>query len=265
MTYKIILLRHGESTFSAQNKFCGWYDAELTPEGILQAKNVKKSLKSYLPELDIVFGFSSSLKRSKDTLKIISNNEYGNDFSTQACWELTERNYGALTGINRIEAVEKYGEERVNRWRRSYEGTPPDLNSNHILYPEILTSVQKNASKENSENINICKAESLKDTIKNRIVPCWKTIIIPKIKKLISSPETQGVIIVAHSNVLRGLVMYLDKVSEKEILKLNIPTGFPFLYELDQETMEPVVSMRFLEEGSKVEIAMEKVAGLTKK
>lgn len=216
---KLILIRHGQSTWNLENKFTGWTDVDLSEKGIEEAKEAGKILKEKGFTFDIAY--TSVLKRANHTLDIVLK-ELNEDIPIYKSWRLNERHYGALQGLNKEETAIKYGEGQVKIWRRSYAVKPPALDDNDERYIK-----QKDIYDE-----YIPHTESLKDTIK-RVIPYWENTIAPNIK------EGKKVIIVAHGNSLRGLIKYLDNVSDEEIVKLEIETGKPICYELD-DNLKPI-------------------------
>ncbi len=219
---KLVLIRHGESIWNKKNIFTGWTDIKLSKNGILEAKNAGLLLKKN--NFNFQYAYSSLLKRSIHTLweilykldllwiKVIKN------------WRLNERHYGNLQGYNKKKITIKYGEKKVNKWRRSYKSRPPKMNLNNKKY------IKKNIKYKNINNKYIPLTESLEDTY-NRLLILWKNNIINKIKK------NYNIIIVAHGNSLRALIKYLDKISDENIEKLNIPTGIPIIYKFKNKNI----------------------------
>lgn len=217
--YKVVLLRHGESTWNKENRFTGWTDVDLSEKGLQEAKKAGEVLKSEGFTFDIAY--TSVLKRAIRTLWIVLDEMDLMWIPIINNWRLNERHYGALQGLNKAETAKKYGEEQVHIWRRSYDIQPPVLDKTDDRYPgKDPRYVQL---KENELPLTEC----LKDTVE-RFVPYWKEIIAPVIK------SGKKVIIAAHGNSLRALVKYLDNIPEKDIVELNIPTGIPLVYELDK-------------------------------
>ena len=214
--YKIVLVRHGQSVWNLENKFTGWTDVDLSENGINEAHEAGKLLKENGYTFDIAY--TSVLKRANHTLNIILE-ELGLNIPINYSWRLNERHYGALQGLNKDETRKKYGDEQVKLWRRSYDITPPDLSSDDERYLEML----------NKYTEYVPHTECLKDTV----IPYWKSDIEPSIK------EGKNVIIVAHGNSLRGLIKYLDNISDEDIVNLEIPTGSPIVYELD-DNLKPI-------------------------
>jgi len=220
--FKVVLLRHGESQWNKENRFTGWTDVDLSEQGISEAHFAAKLLK----EKGFYFNtaFTSVLKRSIRTLWIVLDDLDLMWIPVYKHWRLNERHYGALQGLNKVEMTEKYGEELVMKWRRSYDYPPPALEPDdprNAAFEDKYLDVPK-------EEIPLC--ESLKDTV-NRFTPYWENNITPVIK------DGKSVIIVAHGNSLRALVKYLDNISDEEIPSLNIPTGIPLVYELDDNLL----------------------------
>jgi len=222
---KLVLLRHGESTWNIQNRFTGWTDVPLSETGLKEAKEAGQNLKEAEYKFDIVF--TSVLRRAIKTMWITME-EMGLEYlPVVRSWKLNERHYGALQGLNKAETAEKHGEEQVNIWRRSYDIPPPELTADDDRNPAL----EDKYAHLNKDELPL--TESLKSTV-DRVVPYYEKEIVPCIK------QGQNVLIVAHGNSLRALVKYLDNVSEKEIVSLNIPTAVPLVYELDAETLKPV-------------------------
>ncbi len=224
--YKIVLLRHGESQWNMENRFTGWADVDLTEKG----KNEAKSAGQLLKEKGFSFdkAYSSVLKRAIRTLWIALDELDQLWIPVERSWTLNERFYGGLTGLNKSETAEKYGEEQVLIWRRSYDTPPPVLEKSSEYYPGN-DSRYKGLTEE-----QLPVTECLKDTVE-RVVPFWNESIAPDIK------AGKNLVIAAHGNSLRALVKYLDNISDEEILKLNIPTGVPLVYELDAD-LKPIKS-----------------------
>lgn len=215
---KLVLLRHGESIWNKENLFTGWTDVDLSEKGKEEAKNAGKVLKKDGYFFDIAF--TSVLKRAIRTLWYTLDELDLMWIPVERSWRLNERHYGALQGLNKAETAKKYGDEQVHIWRRSYDIRPPALEINDERYPGNDPRYKKLAKDE------LPLTECLKDTV-NRFLPYWEKIIEPSIK------EGKKVLIAAHGNSLRALVKYLDNVPDEEIVGLNIPTGIPLVYELD--------------------------------
>lgn len=241
--YKLVLLRHGESHWNKENRFTGWTDVDLTEKGQHEAREGGKALKEAGFEFDIAF--VSVLKRALRTLWLCLEEMDQLWIPWEKSWRLNERHYGALQGLNKGETAAQHGEEQVLIWRRSYDVPPPALEKSDERYPGNLRVYKDIPESE------LPLTESLKDTVA-RFLPYWHETIAPTIK---SGKKT---IIAAHGNSLRALVKYLDDMSEEEILKLNIPTGMPLVYELDKD-LKPT-NKYYLGDEEKVKAAMDAVA-----
>jgi len=222
--YKVVLLRHGESTWNKENRFTGWTDVDLSEKGYAEAKKSGEVLKKEGYTFDIAF--TSVLKRAIRTLWITLDELDLMWIPVIRNWRLNERHYGALQGLNKAETAKKYGDEQVKIWRRSYDTQPPALEKSDERYPGNDPRYA-----DLTEN-NLPLTECLKDTVA-RFMPYWEESIAPTIK------SGKKVLIAAHGNSLRALVKYLDDVSETEIVGLNIPTGIPLVYELDND-LKPI-------------------------
>jgi 2,3-bisphosphoglycerate-dependent phosphoglycerate mutase len=241
--YKVVLLRHGESTWNKENRFTGWTDVDLSEKGVSEAKSAGK----YLKENGFVFdiAYTSVLKRAIRTLWLTLDGMDLMWIPVINSWRLNERHYGALQGLNKAETAEKYGDEQVLIWRRSYAIQPPALDVNDERYPG------KDPRYSGLTEAELPKAECLKDTVE-RFLPYWHEEIAPMIK------SGKRVLITAHGNSLRALVKYLDEMSDDDIIALNIPTGMPLVYELDEE-LKPIRHY-YLGDPAEVEKAMQAVA-----
>ncbi|GBD89781.1 2,3-bisphosphoglycerate-dependent phosphoglycerate mutase [bacterium BMS3Abin04] len=222
--HKLVLLRHGESEWNKLNLFTGWTDVDLTEKGREEALESGKLLKDGNYKFDIAY--TSVLKRAIRTLNIVLDEMDIMWLPVFKNWRLNERHYGALQGLNKAETAKKYGDEQVMLWRRSYDVPPPALEENDERYPG------KDPRYASLKKEEIPLTESLKLTV-DRFIPYWLDTIVPSIK------EGKQVLIVAHGNSLRALVKYLDDMSEEAIVKLNIPTGVPLVYELDED-LKPI-------------------------
>ena len=216
---KLVLIRHGQSVWNKENRFSGWTDVSLSENGVEEAKEAGRILLRDKFTFDIAF--DSVLKRSNQTREIVLK-EMNLDIPVIRSWRLNERHYGALQGLNKAETAKKLGKEKVHVWRRSYDVRPPALEKTDEQYPG-----NDPRYKDLSEN-ELPVTESLKDTV-DRVLQFWHENIVPEIKK------GKKVIIFAHGNSLRALVKYLDDIPDEEIPKLNIPTGIPLVYELDDD------------------------------
>ncbi|CAG0910158.1 unnamed protein product [Cyprideis torosa] len=247
MPYEVVMIRHGESTWNQENKFCGWHDADLSAKGLAEAKTAGETLKAAGYKFDLAF--TSVLLRAQKTLDVILKEIGQENLEVKKSWRLNERHYGALTGLNKSETAAKHGEEQVKIWRRSFDIPPPPMEPDHPYYKEI---VEDPRYKDGPSKVEFPMFESLKLTIE-RTLPYWNEVIVPEIK------GGKKVLIAAHGNSLRGIVKHLDKLSEAAVMGLNLPTGIPFVYELGDDMM-PVDSMQFLGDEETVKAAMEAVA-----
>ncbi|MEA2037400.1 MAG: 2,3-diphosphoglycerate-dependent phosphoglycerate mutase [Nanoarchaeota archaeon] len=221
---KLVLLRHGESTWNKENRFTGWTDVDLSDKGVKEAEEAGELLKKEGFTFDIVF--TSVLKRATRTTDIVLKKMDLRDIPIKHSWRLNERHYGDLQGLNKSEMAVKFGEEQVLIWRRSYDIRPPELKKTDKRYPG------NDQLYKDLDDKDLPVAECLKDTVE-RVMPYWHDEIVQVLN------QGKKVIISAHGNSLRALVKYLDNVPENEIVKLNIPTGIPLVYELD-ESLKPI-------------------------
>jgi 2,3-bisphosphoglycerate-dependent phosphoglycerate mutase len=222
--YTLVLVRHGQSTWNLENRFTGWTDVDLTEQGITEAKSGGKLLKESGYEFDIAY--TSVLKRAIKTLNIIQE-EMGLEWiPVVRAWQLNERHYGSLQGLNKAEMAEKFGEAQVKIWRRSYDVPPPALELTDERHPRFDRRYAGLTPEE------LPATESLKITL-GRVLPYWHSTLAPMIK------SGQRVLIAAHGNSLRAMVKYLDNIPDDVITELNIPTGIPLVYELDAD-LKPV-------------------------
>lgn len=241
--YKVVLLRHGESQWNKENRFTGWYDVDLSEKGTEEAKKAGNVLKENGFTFDLAF--TSVLKRAIKTLNFTLEGLDLLWIPVVKNWRLNERHYGALQGLNKAETAAEHGEEKVKIWRRSYDVPPPALEKTDARYPG------NDPIYKDMDQKDIPATECLKDTVA-RFVPYWENTIAPEIKK------GKKVIIAAHGNSLRALVKYLDNVSEKDILELNIPTAMPLVYELDAN-LKPIKHY-YLGDAEEIAKAMAAVA-----
>merc|ERR1711990_454481 len=218
--YKIVLVRHGESQWNKLNKFCGWFDADLSPQGIAEAKFAGEQLREKGFRFDVAF--TSVLQRAIKTLFHIQESLDAHWIPVNRHWRLNERMYGALQGLNKAETAAKHGEKQVKVWRRAYDIPPPAMDKSSPMYPGNDVKYKDLKPEE------IPATECLKDTV-DRFLPYWHEVIAPTVK------SGQRVIIAAHGNSLRALVKFLDDIPDEEITELNIPTGIPLVYELDKD------------------------------
>jgi 2,3-bisphosphoglycerate-dependent phosphoglycerate mutase len=216
--HKLVLLRHGESTWNKENRFTGWTDVDLTDKGREEAKAAGQLLKAGGYAFDIVF--TSVLIRAIRTANITLDELDQLWLPVQRSWRLNERHYGALQGLNKAETAAKHGEDQVKIWRRAYAIAPPPLTADDPRHPS------RDRRYRDVPPSQLPLTESLKDTVA-RFLPYWNDAIAPQIR------AGKQVLIAAHGNSLRALVKYLDTISDEEIVELNIPTGIPLVYELD--------------------------------
>jgi 2,3-bisphosphoglycerate-dependent phosphoglycerate mutase len=245
---KLVLIRHGESTWNKENRFTGWTDVDLSEKGRQEAKEGGQVLKKEGYTFDVAY--TSVLKRAIRTLWTVLDEMDLMWIPVHRTWRLNERHYGALQGLNKAETADKFGEDQVKIWRRSYDVPPPVLTPDDPRFPGHDPRYQGLSKEE------LPLTECLKDTVA-RFLPYWHETIAPAVK------SGQKVLIAAHGNSLRALVKYLDDVSEKDIIELNIPTGMPLVYELD-DNLKPL-NRYYLGDPEKVKAAMDAVANQGKK
>ena len=245
MTGRLVLCRHGQSDWNLKNLFTGWTDVDLTEKGVQEAIDAARSLAELDYEFDIAF--TSVLKRAIRTLWIMLDELDCMWLPVIRDWRLNERHYGALQGLNKAETAAKYGDEQVHIWRRSYAEPPPPIEASDERHPSH--------DRRYAGIANLPSTESLATTL-DRVMPCWNEIIAPELK------SGKNVLIAAHGNSLRALVMMLDGVSEEEITRFNIPTGIPLVYELDAD-LKPV-SRDFIGDPDVVAAAAAAVANQAK-
>lgn len=216
--YKLVLVRHGQSTWNLENRFTGWTDVDLTDLGKREAREAGELLRDGGYDFDVAY--TSVLKRAIKTLGVVQDIMNLDWIPVVRAWELNERHYGSLQGLNKAETAEKFGEAQVKIWRRSYDVPPPALKLTDERHPKFDRRYASLSPEQ------LPATESLKNTLE-RVLPYWQSALAPEIK------SGRRVLIVAHGNSIRALVKYLDKISEAEITELNIPTGLPLVYELD--------------------------------
>ena len=222
MAGKLILCRHGQSEWNLENRFTGWADVDLSPKGEQEAKDAGLTLKH--EQLSFDLAYTSVLKRATRTLWIMLEEMSLTWIPVTNAWELNERHYGALQGLNKSQVAAEYGEEQVQIWRRSYDTPPPALNDDDERHPKFEIRYASVS--------DLPAGESLKDTLL-RVKPYWQTKIIPSLL------GNQDVLIVAHGNSLRAMVKMIENISDKEIVDFNIPTGIPLAYEFN-ENLKPI-------------------------
>jgi 2,3-bisphosphoglycerate-dependent phosphoglycerate mutase len=242
--YKIVLLRHGESTWNKENRFTGWTDVDLTEKGFEEALAAGALLRSEGYAFDVAF--TSVLKRANKTLNVVLECLDSLWLPVEHSWRLNERHYGALQGLNKAETAAKYGDDQVLIWRRSYDTPPPALEEgDERLTPDDPRYAALPAAQ-------FPRTECLKDTVA-RVVPYWETVIVPRIL------SGDRILIAAHGNSLRALIKYLDGVSDADIVGLNIPTAQPLVYELDAD-LKPFKHYYLADEDT-IKAAQAAVAG----
>ncbi|MCU0958421.1 MAG: 2,3-diphosphoglycerate-dependent phosphoglycerate mutase [Hydrogenophaga sp.] len=224
--HKLVLIRHGESTWNLENRFTGWTDVELTPTGVSQAMSAGKLLKAEGYEFDVAY--TSVLKRAIHTLNYALDEMDRTWLPVVKAWQLNERHYGALQGLNKADMAKQYGDEQVLIWRRSYDTPPPALEATD---PRCERADRRYAALDPAQ---IPLTECLKDTVA-RVIPYWNSTLAPAIR------SGQRLVIAAHGNSIRALVKFLDGISDADIVNLNIPNGIPLVYELDAD-LRPVRS-----------------------
>ena len=240
---ELVLVRHGESEWNRENRFTGWTDVDLSEKGIREATHAGALLKENGFTFDIAY--TSVLKRAVKTLWYILDTMDLHWIPVYKSWRLNERHYGALQGLNKSETARKYGEEQVHIWRRSYDVLPPSLTTEDERYPG------KDIRYSGIGRDHLPLSESLKSTVE-RFLPYWENTIAPQIR------QGKRVLIAAHGNSLRALVKHLEQISERDIVGLNIPTGVPLVYELD-DNLQPVRKF-YLGDEEEIRNSMAKVA-----
>ncbi len=247
MKHKIVFVRHGESIWNQENRFTGWTDVDLSEKGVEEAHSAARLIKEAKFEFDCVF--TSVLKRAIRTMWFILDETDQMWLPVTRAWQLNERHYGALQGLNKSETAAKYGDEQVFTWRRSYDIPPEKLKRSDPRHPshDRRYNSLKKSELPDTESLKTCQA---------RVLPFWRSKIVPAIKR------NQRVLIVAHGNSLRALIKHLDGISDEEISQLNIPTGIPLVYELNDK-MKPIRHYYLGDQNAAAEAAA-KVAGQAK-
>ena len=245
---KLVLLRHGESTWNKENRFTGWTDVDLSEKGVEEARLAGRQMAADKLVFDVAY--TSVLKRAIRTLWLALQEMDLMWIPEYKTWQLNERHYGALQGLNKQETVDKHGEDQVKIWRRSYDIRPPALSPDDPRAPRFDPRYAKLKPSE------LPLTECLKDTV-DRVLPYWNETIAPAVR------DGQRVLIASHGNSIRALVKYLDKIPDDKIVELNIPTGIPLVYELNDD-LTPIRSY-YLGDPEAVARATQSVADQTKK
>lgn len=243
--YKLVLLRHGESVWNQENRFTGWTDVDLSETGRIEALNAGELLKHYTFDM----AYTSVLKRAIRTLWIVLDQMDMMWIPVDRDWRLNERHYGNLQGLNKLEIANKYGHDQVQLWRRSYDILPPALDISDERYP----GYDPRYKDLNKQDLPV--VENLKMTA-DRVLELWHESIAPNIK------QGKRIIIAAHGNSLRALVQYLDNISKEDMINLNIPTGVPLVYELDEQLIP--IKHEYLGNNEDIQQAMSAVANQSK-
>ena len=245
--YRLILVRHGESVWNKANRFTGWVDVDLSEKGVREARDAGKSLldKGYEPKV----AYTSYLKRAIKTLHVVLEEMDRLWIPEYKSWRLNEKHYGMLQGLNKAETAEKYGDDQVLLWRRSFDVPPPPINDDNEL------STRKDKKYNDLPKDEVPDTEALKHTI-DRLVPYWEDEILPSLR------QNGEIIISAHGNSLRAIVKYLKGMSEEEIISFNIPTAIPYIFEFDDDMN--LTSDFFLGDPEVIKALMEKVANQAK-
>jgi 2,3-bisphosphoglycerate-dependent phosphoglycerate mutase len=245
--HKLVLIRHGESTWNLENRFTGWTDVDLTPLGVQQAKNAGKLLKAEGYDFDVAY--TSVLKRAVRTLWHTLDEMDRTWLPEVKSWRLNERHYGALQGLDKAETAKKYGDAQVLAWRRSYDTPPP------VLEPGDPRSERNDVRYAKLAPGQVPLTECLKDTVE-RVLPFWQESMAPAIK------AGKRIVVAAHGNSIRALVKYLDQIGDDDIVGVNIPNGIPLVYELDAQ-LQPIRHY-YLGDASAASEAAAKVAAQAK-
>lgn len=242
----LILLRHGQSEWNASNRFTGWFDCGLTDVGIQEAKSAGNQLVAAGITPDVVH--TSLLLRAIDTADLVLQTMNLSSIPVRRSWRLNERHYGNLTGMNKVEAKEKFGEKQLHDWRRGFDTPPPPIDETN-LYDPVNDSQYKDLTE-------IPKSECLADVVK-RLIPWWADVAVPDLRM------ERTVLIAAHGNSLRALCKLLDDISDSEITNLNLPTGTPIIYELDNN-LRPLETIPVLDRTLNPKIAQEAAEAVAK-
>src|SRR5690554_1265336 len=245
---RVVLIRHGESKWNKENRFTGWTDVDLTEKGIEEAHKAGKYLKK--EGFQFEKAYTSYLKRAVKTLNVVLDEMDLDWIPVEKTWRLNEKHYGMLQGLNKAETAKKYGDDQVLIWRRSYDVPPTAMEENDERSPFM----DKRYAKVDRKDLPL--TESLKETVE-RILPYWKNEILASLK------DNDEIIVVAHGNSLRGVVMHLKDISEENIVSLNLPTGVPYVFEFDDNLN--VVKDYFLGDPEEIKKLMDAVANQAKK
>lgn len=245
---KLVLIRHGESAWNKENRFTGWVDVDLSPKGVEEAHTAGKLLKAEGYEFDLAH--TSILKRAIKTLRIVMDELDETWLPVHKSWRLNERHYGALQGLNKTETAEKYGEDQVKIWRRSYDTPPP------LLTDAEFKAQLKEPRFRSIKPDELPRGETLKTTL-DRLLPLWNETIAPQVR------AGKKVLIAAHGNSLRALIQHLEGISKEDIMELNVPTGIPLVYELDSNLK--VLKKYYLGDQDEIAKAQAAVAAQGKK
>lgn len=245
---KVVLIRHGESTWNKENRFTGWTDVDLTEKGIDEAHNAGKLLRK--ENFKFEKAYTSYLKRAIKTLNIVLDEMDMDWIPVEKTWKLNEKHYGMLQGLNKAETAAKYGDEQVLIWRRSYDVPPAPLSKDDERAPH------QDARYKGVDEKQLPLTESLKETVE-RILPYWNDVIVPEMK------NHNEIIIAAHGNSLRGIIKHLKNISNEDIVTLNLPTGVPYVFEFDDNMN--LQKDYFLGDPEEIKKLMDAVANQAKK
>lgn len=240
---QIVFIRHGESVWNQENRFTGWQDVELSDKGRAEAVDAGRILKKEAFRFDLAY--CSVLRRALKTLWSIQDEMDLLWIPVEKSWRLNERHYGALTGLNKSETAARHGEEQVKIWRRSYDTPPPPMSADDPRHPQFDAKYQHVAKG------LLPATESLKDTVV-RVLPLWQNEIVPQLD------AGKKILIAAHGNSLRALIQYLEGLTPAQIMEVNVPTGVPLVYELDDKNK--FISKRYLGDAEQIKAALEGVA-----
>lgn len=247
---KVVFLRHGESEWNKLNLFCGWHDVDLSEKGKSDASQISAAaLLQNGFKFDVAF--TSALKRAHQSLKIVLNALECSDIPVRSTWRLNERHYGDLTGLNKRQMAEKYGEEKVQIWRRSFNVPPPVMDASSPYY----AAIRNNPNFADIPADEFPDAETL-ESVMHRVVPYWETEIVSEIK------SRKRVLVLAHGTIIRAIVKHIEGISDEKISTINIPNSIPCVYNFDISTMKPVGSMEFLAEETYLQDQIKKTASI---